>query len=106
MTTHHLTPDLADEAAIADIEIEDIELNEGDLMDLDQWTTLMMSARDLQRRILPGVELFTGTAADGRLFRATVPMAEHVLVEFMDFAQRGGSTGSAANDDPHRLRRS
>jgi hypothetical protein len=103
MTLRYLTPDLADEAAIEAIEVTDIELNEDDLMSLDQWITLQIGARNLQRRCLPGVELFTGTTADGRMFRAVLPTDERVLVEFTEHAHRAGATGSAANDDGHCL---
>lgn len=97
MTLHYLTPDLADDAAAAEIKITEIEVNDDDCMTMDQWAAFMLDARNLRRRDLFGVELFDGTDASGRMFKAVV-VGERVLVKFADFAPCAGATGIAANE--------
>lgn len=103
MTVHYIDQDTADDAAVDALEITEIEITPDDYMTLDEWVALLLRSRDVRRRALPGVDLVDGTDATGRMFRATV-VGDQALVEFLDFVQRAGTTGSAANDDRHGTR--
>ena len=106
MTIHFFDQDQADEAAVAAMQIIDIDNDATDgCVSLDDLAALQLGARGpILRRRLPGLDILDGTAADGRMFRAIVA-GEHVVVDYADHAPRAGTTDSAANDDRIAWRR-